>query len=178
MWKGWSRKKYGFEIRRDMWKVWKDQLVELSRPNARCAKELFFFHRLVNIEGTSGRSFGGSTNGFGLKEEDSAYTLPILEKITVRFFSFFIIRYLRWSKAKHHQRDRLRQVKQKSTFRVSRWSSPQTTTCWKAAMATGLPVSTKTFHLRFGLKPKERQSWRYLSRILRPAFHRMSQISS
>ena len=47
------------------------------------------FHRLVNIEGTSGRSFGGSTNGFGLKEEDSAYTLPILEKITVRFFSFF-----------------------------------------------------------------------------------------
>ena len=174
MWKGWSRKKYGFEIRRDMWKGgkinwwnWADQRID--------APKNCFFHRLVNIEGTSGRSFGGSTNGFGLKEEDSAYTLPILEKITVRFF---IIRCLRWSKAKHHQRDRLRQVKQKSTFRVSRWSSPLTTTCWKAAMATGLPVSTKTFHLRFGLKPKERQSWRYLSRILRPAFHRMSQISS
>ena len=114
MWKGWSRKKYGFEIRRDMWKGgkinwwnWADQRIDAPKN---C------FHRLVNIEGTSGRSFGGSTNGFGLKEEDSAYTLPILEKITVRFFSFFIIRYLRWSKAKHHQRDRLRRVKQKINF--------------------------------------------------------------
>ena len=174
MWKGWSRKKYGFEIRRDMWKGgkikwwnWADQRID--------APKNCFFHRLVNIEGTSGRSFGGSTNGFGLKEEDSAYTLPILEKITVRFFSFFHnsvltlrARYDKWKK---------------STFikvfwpRVSRWSSPLTTTCWKAAMATGLPVSTKTSHLRFGLKPKERQSWRYLSRILRPAFHRMSEFS-
>ena len=30
------------KIRRDMWKGWKDQLVELSRPKERCAKELFF----------------------------------------------------------------------------------------------------------------------------------------
>ena len=29
------------KIRRDMWKGWKDQLVELTRPNDRCTKELF-----------------------------------------------------------------------------------------------------------------------------------------
>ena len=50
--------------------------------------------RLVNINwSTGGRSFDGSSAsgfGLGLKEtDDSTYTLPILEKITVRLIIFF-----------------------------------------------------------------------------------------
>ena len=52
--------------------------------------------RLVNINWSSGgRSFDGSSGGgfdLGLKEaDDSTYTLPILEKITVRLVIVFLV---------------------------------------------------------------------------------------
>ena len=174
MWKGWSRKKYGFEIRRDMWKGgkinwwnWADQRID--------APKNCFFHRLVNIEGTSGRSFDGSTNGFALKEEDSAYTLPILEKITVRFFSFFHnsvltlrARYDKWKKINFHKSILAQGLQMKF---------PADNDMLKGCYGNRTSCLNKDLPSEVWLKPKERQSWRYLSRILRPAFHRMSEFS-
>ena len=47
--------------------------------------EHIFAPRLVS---STGRSFDGSRNGLdqlGIHQEDSSYSLPLLEKITVRF---------------------------------------------------------------------------------------------
>ena len=131
---------------------WKDQLVELSRPKDRCAKELFFpqvGEHWGNIGPELWRKHKRICTQGGRLSLYSSYSRENHSEIFHN--SVFTLVESKTPPKRH-----IATSEKKSTFikvfwpRVSRWSSPLTTTCWKAAMATGLPVSTKTSHLRFG----------------------------
>ena len=116
------------------------------------------FHRLVNIEGTSGRSFGGSTNGFGLKEEDSAYTLPILEKITVRFFSFFHNSVFTLVESKTPPKRHIATSEIKINFQGLQMKFPADNDMLKGCYGNRTSCLNKDLPSEVWLKPKERQS--------------------